>query len=126
MKNIIKTIVAGGFIVGMTALISSCVGEKFHVEGTIGNAQDSVLYFEHNGLTGFTTVDSVKLDEKGAFSFAGDKIDNPEFYRLRIAEQQAIAGRAWYVPGLGRNVGGSNFAGTFQLVFDLTRYKKHK
>ena len=87
MKNIIKTIVAGGFLVGMTALISSCVGEKFHVEGTIGNAQDSVLYFEHNGLTGFTTVDSVKLDEKGAFSFAGDKIDNPEFYRLRIAEQ---------------------------------------
>jgi len=47
-------------------------------------------------------------------------------YRLRIAEQQAIASRAWYVPGLGRNVGGSNFAGTFQLVFDLTRYKKHK
>ena len=47
-------------------------------------------------------------------------------YRLRIAEQQAAAGRAWYVPGLGRNIGGSNFAGTFQLVFDLTRYKKHK
>ncbi|GAB6976649.1 DUF4369 domain-containing protein [Prevotella falsenii] len=87
MKNVFKRIVAGGFLVGMTALISGCAGEKFHVEGTIGNAQDSVLYFEHNGLTGFTTVDSVKLDEKGAFSFAGDKIDNPEFYRLRIAGQ---------------------------------------
>ena len=47
-------------------------------------------------------------------------------YRLRIAEQQSAAGRAWYVPGLGRNIGGSNFAGTFQLAFDLTRYKKHK
>lgn len=47
-------------------------------------------------------------------------------YRLRIAEHQAAAGRAWYVPGLGRNIGGSNFAGTFQLVFDLTAFKKQK
>lgn len=87
MKNILKTIVASIFIVGITVLMSGCGKEMFHVEGAIGNAQDSILYFEHNGLTGFTTVDSVKLDAKGAFSFASDKVNNPEFYRLRIAGQ---------------------------------------
>ena len=56
--------------------LSSCSKEKFHVEGDITNAKDSVLYFEHNGLDGFAVVDSVKLDESGAFSFSGDKADN--------------------------------------------------
>lgn len=87
MKNILKTIVTSIFVVGITVLMSGCGKEMFHVEGAIGNAKDSILYFEHNGLTGFTTVDSVKLDAKGAFSFASDKVNNPEFYRLRIAGQ---------------------------------------
>ena len=87
MKNILKTIVASIFVLGITVLMSGCGKEMFHVEGAIGNAKDSILYFEHNGLTGFTTVDSVKLDAKGAFSFASDKVNNPEFYRLRIAGQ---------------------------------------
>ena len=87
MKNILKTIVASIFVVGITVLMSGCGKEMFHVEGAISNAKDSILYFEHNGLTGFTTVDSVKRDAKGAFSFASDKVNNPEFYRLRIAGQ---------------------------------------
>ena len=87
MKHKIGNILAAGFaIVGLAAL-ASCAGEKFHVTGSIANAKDSLLYFEHNGLNGFSTVDSVKLDEKGDFSFSGDKVDNPEFYRLRIAGQ---------------------------------------
>ena len=87
MKHNIGNILAAGFaIVGLAAL-ASCAGEKFHVTGSIANAKDSLLYFEHNGLDGFSTVDSVKLDEKGSFSFSGDKVDNPEFYRLRIGGQ---------------------------------------
>jgi hypothetical protein len=75
-------------IVAIAALcLASCSKEKFHVEGTLTNAKDSLLYFEHNGLDGFSIVDSVKLDETGTFSFSGDKKDNPEFYRLRIAGQ---------------------------------------
>ena len=87
MKHNIGNILAAGYaIVGLAAL-ASCAGEQFHVTGSIANAKDSLLYFEHNGLDGFSTVDSVKLDEKGSFSFSGDKVDNPEFYRLRIAGQ---------------------------------------
>ena len=81
-----RLFVVGIAVVGLMVL-TSCAGEQFHVKGSIANAKDSVLYFEHNGLEGFSTVDSVKLDEKGGFSFSSDKVDNPEFYRLRIAGQ---------------------------------------
>lgn len=67
--------------------LAGCTKGKFHVAGTITNAKDSVLYFEHNGLDGFSVVDSLKLDANGEFSFDGDRADNPEFYRLRIAGQ---------------------------------------
>ncbi len=87
MKNKIGSILVAGMAVLGLVTFASCAGEKFHVTGSIANAKDSLLYFEHNGLDGFSTVDSVKLDEKGSFSFSGERIDNPEFYRLRIAGQ---------------------------------------
>lgn len=73
--------------VAVVSVMGACSKEKFHVNGSIANAKDSVLYFEHNGLEGFSVLDSIKLDEGGAFEFEGDKADNPEFYRLRIAGQ---------------------------------------
>ncbi|MDQ7737828.1 TlpA disulfide reductase family protein [Prevotella corporis] len=86
MNNVIKN---SAYLLLLSAVLflSGCSGEQFHVEGTITNAKDSVLYFEHNSLTGFNKMDSVKLDEKGNFAFSGKKADNPEFYRLRIADQ---------------------------------------
>ena len=86
MKKILKSMAMSCLFLG-AAILTGCTGEQYHIEGEISNAKDSVLYFEHNSLKGFTTVDSVKLDEKGNFSFAGDKAENPEFYRLRIAGQ---------------------------------------
>lgn len=65
----------------------SCGEKKFHVEGTITNAQDSVLYFENIGISEITVVDSVKLNSEGHFSFSGQSVDAPEFYRLRISDQ---------------------------------------
>ena len=65
--------------------LTSCNEKKFHVEGTITNAADSVLYFENMSLEGPVTVDSVKLSSKGTFSFSGESSANPEFYRLRIS-----------------------------------------
>ena len=67
--------------------LASCSEKKFHVEGAITNAKDSVLYFENVGLEQVTVLDSVKLDEDGAFAFAGKQPDAPEFYRLRINDQ---------------------------------------
>ena len=66
-------------------LLASCSKGKFHVEGHITEAKDSVLYFENMSLDGPVVVDSVILDADGAFSFSGERPEAPDFYRLRIA-----------------------------------------
>lgn len=71
----------------MAAMLTSCNNKKFHINGTVTEAKDSVLYLENMSLDGPVVVDSVKLDDKGAFSFSGKAPDDPEFYRLRIAGQ---------------------------------------
>ena len=67
--------------------LTSCNNKKFHVNGTISDAKDSVLYFENMSLNGPVVVDSVKLAKDGSFSFDGKASEAPEFYRLRIAGQ---------------------------------------
>ena len=75
-------------IAALVALtMASCGEKKFHVEGNITNAKDSVLYFENIALTGIDVLDSVKLGDDGAFSFSGAQTEAPEFYRLRISDQ---------------------------------------
>lgn len=66
-------------------LITACTGNKFHLEGNITDAKDSLLYLEHMSLDGAVAIDSVKLSEDGAFSFSEEAGEAPEFYRLRIA-----------------------------------------
>lgn len=82
-KNIITSL--GIAAIGM--LMTACSGNKFHVEGEISNAKDSILYFENISLQGPIVVDSVKLSDDGKFTFAAEAQDAPEFYRLRIADQ---------------------------------------
>lgn len=67
--------------------LGACSKEKFHVKGVITNAKDSILYFENMSLDGAVAIDSAKLNESGAFDFAGEASEAPEFYRLRIANQ---------------------------------------
>ena len=67
--------------------MASCSEKKFHVEGSITNAKDSVLYLENISLMGPEVIDSVRLDADGKFSLAGLAQQAPEFYRLRIHDQ---------------------------------------
>lgn len=76
-----------GVITVAAFFIASCTGKKFHLSGNISNAKDSLLYFENMSLNGPVTVDSVKLGKDGSFSFSEKAPENPEFYRLRIANQ---------------------------------------
>jgi len=75
---VVATIAAG---------LTSCNEKRFHVNGTITEAKDSVLYFELMGLNGPEVTDSVVLDDSGTFAFDGKQSAAPEFYRLRIAGQ---------------------------------------
>ena len=77
-----------GALLVMTALaLGSCSKEKFHINGTITEAKDSILYLENISLDGPVAIDSVKLDETGSFDFSEARPEAPEFYRLRIANQ---------------------------------------
>ncbi len=69
--------------------LSSCNNKKFHINGNITEAKDSMLYLENISLNGPVKIDSVKLGEDGSFSFEENAMDSvtPEFYRLRIANQ---------------------------------------
>lgn len=71
----------------LAVMLAACSGEQFRVEGQIADAADSMLYFEHVGLDGIEALDSVKLGKDGDFSFKGQGVDAPEFYRLRISGQ---------------------------------------
>lgn len=105
----------------------ACNENKFHVDGNIGNAADSLLYFENVGLDKVTVVDSVKLGSDGDFSFACNATEAPEFYRLRIADQiinisidstETVTVKAAY-PSMANNyeVSGSE---NCQLIKELT------
>ena len=83
MKKLMKY--AAILVCGLAAV--SCSNNKFHVEGDITEAKDSMLYFENMSLGGPVIVDSVKLSDDGHFTFSGDAPTAPEFYRLRIANQ---------------------------------------
>ena len=78
-----KYVVVALAVLGM----ASCSEKKFHVEGSITNAKDSVLYLENISLMGPEVIDSVRLDADGKFSLAGAAQQAPEFYRLRIHDQ---------------------------------------
>ena len=67
--------------------ISSCSENGFTVDGEITGAKDSILYFENMSLEGPVTIDSVKLNASGEFSFGDKRPEAPEFYRLRIGGQ---------------------------------------
>ena len=87
MRHNFKTLLSISAVAVALVFTTGCSNEKFTINGEIANAKDSTLYFEHNGLQGFETLDSVKLDGTGTFEFKGDRMSNPEFYRLRIAGQ---------------------------------------
>ena len=69
--------------------LTSCNNKKFHINGNITEAKDSMLYLENISLNGPVKIDSVKLGEDGTFDFQENAMDSitPEFYRLRIANQ---------------------------------------
>lgn len=69
--------------------LASCNNRKFHIDGTISEAADSMLYLENLSLDGPVAIDSAKLDKDGHFAFEETAMDSvsPEFYRLRIANQ---------------------------------------
>ena len=85
----ISKIYSAAVIMVAALSFTSCNNKKFHINGNITEATDSMLYLENLSLNGPVKIDSVKLGEDGAFAFDENAMDSitPEFYRLRIANQ---------------------------------------
>ena len=85
----ISKIYSAAVIMVAALSFTSCNNKKFHINGNITEATDSMLYLENLSLNGPVKSDSVKLGEDGAFAFDENAMDSitPEFYRLRIANQ---------------------------------------
>ena len=82
-----KISIKAAVIAVATISLAACQDAQFHVEGTMAQAKDSMLYLENMGLEGPVAIDSVRLDDGGSFSSSGDAPDAPDFYRLRIDNQ---------------------------------------
>ena len=85
----ISKIYSAAVIMVAALAFTSCNNKKYHINGNITEATDSMLYLENLSLNGPVKIDSVKLGEDGAFTFDENAMDSitPEFYRLRIANQ---------------------------------------
>ena len=85
----ISRIYSVAVIIVAALAFTSCSNKKFHINGNITEAKDSILYLENISLNGPEKIDSVKLGEDGSFDFEENAMDSvsPEFYRLRIANQ---------------------------------------
>lgn len=75
-------------MVAVLAMLASCNGSKFHVDGKIEGASDTVkmvLESSSNGM--WFIVDSVNPGTDGSFSLAEEAPEYPNIYRLRIGDQ---------------------------------------
>jgi peroxiredoxin len=82
-----KTLFRTAFLALAVLTMTGCSQKKFHIEGNITEAADSMLYLENVGVESITAIDSVKLSADGGFSFSGETDGAPDFYRLRIHDQ---------------------------------------
>lgn len=70
------------FIIALTSCKEK--GPHFIVQGTITDADTTMLYLERRSLTETAIIDSVKLDKDGSFKFEEPALGYPEFYLLRM------------------------------------------
>ena len=75
-------------IAAIATLITACNhSAQFTIDGTIANADSSMLYLENITGTNPVVVDSVLLDEKGNYKFTHAVPEHAQFYRLRLGNQ---------------------------------------
>lgn len=73
------------FVFSACLLLVSCGGkDSFKIKGNVSDAAGSTLYLEQITLSSVAVIDSVKLNEKGKFSFKQARPEAPEFYRLKL------------------------------------------
>ena len=68
-------------------LVSCNKNNRFHVSGTVKDAKNEMLYFEHTGLLNSDILDSTRLGSSGEFRFKSTRPAYPDFYSLRLNDK---------------------------------------
>ncbi|MFW6352510.1 MAG: thioredoxin-like domain-containing protein [Bacteroidota bacterium] len=86
MRTLIKILSVALF----TFIFSGCYSDSYRIKGTIDNADGRALMLEKMQLDRNLPIDSVELDENGNFSFHGERLNIPTFFKLRLSESNYI------------------------------------
>ncbi len=70
--------------------LSGCYSDNYRIKGTIANGNDRTLVLEKMQLDRDLAIDSVSLDEDGSFSFHGEKLAIPTFFKLKLSDNNFI------------------------------------
>ena len=69
------------FLCAIAVAVTSCSKRQFTIEGDVTGAYGQMLYLESLATGQPVALDSVKLDDKGAFKFKQEAPQYPEFYQ---------------------------------------------
>lgn len=98
-------------------LMSACTNKNMYkISGTIENGADKVLYIQKMDLNETTTIDSVKLNKKGQFSFKGDRLSEPTFFLLKLNEKNYLTLLADSVENIEVTADATNLEESYQLM----------
>ena len=74
----------------ITLILSGCYSDNYRIKGTIENGDDRMLVLEKMQLDRNLEIDSLLLDKNGKFSFHGEKLTVPTFFKLKLSESNYI------------------------------------
>lgn len=68
-------------------LFTACNNNNFTVKGVVSGADGQTMYLENVGVSSIETLDSIKLNAAGKFTFKKPRPQYPDFYRFRLNNQ---------------------------------------
>lgn len=71
-------------------LLTGCHQNKYQIKGNIKNAEGKTLVLEKMQLDRNLAVDSVVLNDNGAFAFRGERLNVPTFFKLKLSSKNFI------------------------------------
>ncbi|MFW6370625.1 MAG: thioredoxin-like domain-containing protein [Bacteroidota bacterium] len=71
-------------------LFSACHQNKYQIKGSIENGEGRKLVLEKMQLDRNLPIDSTELDANGNFTFRGDQLEAPTFFRLKLSKSNFI------------------------------------
>ena len=75
-------------MIAVIVALTSCNGNKFHIDGTIEGAGDTTtLVLEQSSNGEWFIIDSIKVNKDGRFSVSAPAPEVPNIYQLRLGNQ---------------------------------------